>query len=153
MKNLIFFSFALVCLFGCIGKGDAGTATYGVRVHYVDSSGLDLFSYSNDGQNGYWMDSVRVYDLTNDVKGDLLDCYPNGCQFMTEEVLRTFICENPDITNRYSYTLIHLKDGVDDTIKVHINQDHLTLSTNNDAVWYNGVPKTYDTTANILIVK
>jgi hypothetical protein len=135
-----------------IGGNDAGTAKYGEDIHYVDSSGNNLFSMSNDGQNGYWVDSVRAYDITTGSK-ILLNCYPNGMGFQNLNVLSTIICANHDISNQYSYTLVHLKSGIDDTIKVHLTSNTITPSTNNDSVWYNGIRKIYDSTGNILIVK
>jgi hypothetical protein len=135
-----------------IGVNDAGTAMYGEDIHYVDSSGNDLFSLTNDGQNGYLTDSTRAYDITNGNK-ILLTCYPNGMGFQSLNVLKTIICANHDIVNQYSYTLVHLKNGIDDTIKVHLTSNSISPSTNNDSVWYNGVLKTYDSTGNILIVK
>jgi|GEM_PF-5712442 hypothetical protein len=135
-------------------QNDAGTAIYGVLIHYVDSGGNDLFSHSNDGQNGYWIDSLNVYDITSSKKS-LPPCYENtfNYQFQQLNVLRTSFCENQDIVNRYSYTLVNLKAGIFDTIKTHIDHNTIGPSTNYDSIWYNGVLKTYDTTGNILVIK
>ncbi|HLX52642.1 MAG TPA: hypothetical protein VKR58_01805, partial [Aquella sp.] len=74
-------------------------------------------------------------------------------QFQQLNVLSIDICENTDIINRYSYTLIHLKYGIDDTIKCHIDHDNLGLSTSYDGIWYNGIQKSYDANGNITIMK
>jgi hypothetical protein len=156
MYKVIYFM-AILCLgYNSCKKSsnDAGTAAYGVRVHYIDSSGRDLFSARNDGQNGYWMDSLLLFDITSG-KTPLTPCYEVGraYQFSQLNILRTDICENTDFINRYSYTLIQLKKGVQDTIRVHINQNSVNPGTNNDSVWYDNVLKTYDSTGSITIVK
>ncbi len=147
---------SIVLLFFACGKGtnDAGTAIYGVRIHYIDSNRNDIFSINNNGQNGYWIDSLSLFDITG-TKKPLPFCYENGhsYQFQPLNILRLDICENEDFANRYSYTLIQLKEGVQDTIKVHINRNDVSLATDNDSVWYNGVYKIYDSTGSITIIK
>jgi hypothetical protein len=151
-RKFVFLITVLLLLYSCI-RDRAGTAQLGEDIHYVDSSGNDLFSLTNDGQNGYWTDSTRAYDITNGNKILLTSCADNGIFFVPVNVLKTVICANHDIVNRYTYTQVHLKNGVDDTIKVHITANSITPSTNADSVWYNGVLKTYDSTGNIPIVK
>jgi hypothetical protein len=63
------------------------------------------------------------------------------------------ICENTDFANRYSYTVIQLKKDIQDTIKVHIDQNSVSPRTNNDSVWYNNVLRRYDTTGTITVVR
>ncbi len=156
MRNVIYF-IVIVCL-GCNSckksSNDAGTAVYGVRIHFIDSSGNDLFSTTNDGQNGYWKDSVVLYDITN-IKTQLQPCYEGGRSYQFEQlnVFRMDICENTDFANRYSYTLIQLKKNLQDTIKVHIDQNTLNPATNNDSVWYNNVLRRYDSTGTITVIK
>jgi hypothetical protein len=155
MKKLVCLILISFLFFACKkSSNDAGTAVYGVRIHYIDSNGDDLFSLSNDGQNGYWTDSLLVFDITNG-KNPLPSCYETGHSYQFEQlnVLRTAICENQDFINRYSYTLIQLRKGMQDTIKVHITQNTVTPSTNNDSIWYNGGLMKYDSTGTITVVK
>ena len=63
------------------------------------------------------------------------------------------ICANANFLNRYSYTLIHLKNGTDDTLKVHIDKNAYSPAANIDMVWYNGVLKAFDSTGSIMVVK
>lgn len=143
----------LSIFYSCRKPGDAGTTVYGVLLHYADSNSNDL--YSTDGTNGFWKDSIKVYDITGQKKM-LPNCFENNTQnyqFQQLQELRTTICPNTDIVNRYSYTLIHLKNGVDDTIKCHLDHDNIGLSTSYDGIWYNGVQKFYDSSGNITIMK
>jgi hypothetical protein len=156
VKNL-FGLFILIGIFNsCIkhGGNDAGGAHLGVWIRYVDSSGKDLFDPYNNGQNGYWVDSIKIYDITN-AKTPLHACFETGFpyQFQVLNVLSLNICENLDFIDRYSYTLINLKEGIYDTLKVHIDQETVGPSTNNDKVWYNGILKPYDSIGNIKVVK
>jgi hypothetical protein len=153
MKIVLSFLIIFFIFYSCKKQGDAGTAVYGVLLHYIDSSGNDL--YTVDGTNGFWIDSIKVFDITG-VKKPLPNCYENNTlnyQFQQLQVLRTTICANTDIVNRYSYTLIHLKTGVDDTIKCHLNEDKISLSSSYDGIWYNGIRKTSDSNGNITIMK
>jgi hypothetical protein len=153
VKIIFVFTIALCIFYSCRKQGDAGTAVYGVPLHYVDSNNNDL--YSIDGTNGFWRDSVKVYDIGGPMKL-LPNCYINNTynyEFQQLNVLSIDVCENTDLINRYSYTLIHLKNGVDDTIKCHIDHDNLGLSTSYDGIWYNGIQKSYDSEGNITIMK
>jgi hypothetical protein len=153
MKIILIFLTVFCIFYSCKKESTAGTAVYGVLLHYVDSNNNDL--YAIDGTNGFWKDSIKVYDITGQKK-PLPNCYQNNTQnfqFQQLQVLRTTICENTDIVNRYSYTLIHLKSGVDDTVKCHIDHDNIGLSTSYDGIWYNGIQKTYDENGNITIMK
>jgi hypothetical protein len=151
MKRIFLLIAALIFIFRCNkGGGDAGTAKLGVELHYVDSSGNDLFSPQSDGQNGYWIDSVRVRDLKSK---SLLTCFTNGYEFQVESGFVMHTCPNPNIVNQYTSTLIHVKTGMDDTLKVYLDQSSYTQSANIDSIWYNGVFKHYGSTAAITITK
>jgi hypothetical protein len=139
MKNVAFI-LMMIFLFSCMGKNDAGTAHEGVSLNYVDSIGTRL--YQTDGYDGYWVDSIRIYDITEGVKTKISPCYETGLPYSFQIGLQ--ICANQHIVNRYYNTLIHLKSGVDDTLRVHINSNTLTPGTNNDSVWYNGQLKYMD---------
>jgi hypothetical protein len=55
--------FIVVYIFSsCVKPDTTGTAAYGVFIHYIDSSNDELFS--TDGTNGYWKDSIKVFDIT-----------------------------------------------------------------------------------------
>ena len=151
MKQICLLISVFIFICGCKKGGrDAGTAKLGVELQYVDSTGNDLFSPQSDGQNGYWIDSVRVRDLNSK---SLLTCYTNGYEFQVESGFVMHTCPNPNIVNQYTNTLIHVKTGMDDTLKVHLNQSSYTQSANIDSIWYNGVLKHYDSTAAITITK
>jgi len=153
IKFILGFLITLFIFYSCRNDGDAGTAVYGVSLHYVDSNSNDL--YSADGTSGFWRDSIEVYDITGQKK-PLPNCFydnTRNLQFQEFQEIRTTICPNTDIVNRYSYTLIHLKNGVDDTIKCHLDHDNIGLSTNYDRIWYNGIQMSYDSNGNITIMK
>jgi hypothetical protein len=153
MKIILSSLITLSIFYSCRREGDAGTAVYGVLLHFVDSNSNDL--YSTDGTRGFWKDSIKLYDITGQKK-PLPKCFDDNTQnvqFQQFQEIRTTICPNTNIVNRYSYTLIHLKNGVDDTIKCHLDHDKIGLSTNYDGIWYNGIQKTYDTNGNITIMK
>ena len=149
---------ALVFFFYCCKQkgGDGGTAHLAVPLHFVDSSGNDLFSSFNDGQNSYWMDSVKVSNIDQGNQYATLNCFDEhtvGYQF---EMLAEFVmkvCPNYNVENSYTYTLIHLKNGMDDTLKIHINQNIITPSTMSDSFWYNGILQSFDSNAAITIVR
>ena len=155
MINRIFVYGVIICLLAaCSESNDAGTAQYGVKIHYVDSSGNDLYSLVTDGYNGFWKDSILLYDITS-AKQKLPPCYETGLayQFQAGTVTEMIICANPNFLNRYSYTLIHLKNGTDDTLKVQIDKNAYSPAANNDMVWYNGELKAFDSTGSIMVVK
>jgi hypothetical protein len=151
MKQYVILLF--IFLVSCIGKNDGGTAILGLQLHYVDSNGNGLFSAIQDGQNGYWIDSLKVYDLSDGRKTMLTPCFENRSLSFTfggGSVLH--LCPNNNIKNRYSITLIHVKNGIDDTLKVHIDQNTITAGTNIDSIWYNGALKIQDS-AFVKIIK
>ncbi len=155
MINRIFVYGVIICLLAaCSGNNDAGTAQFGVKIHYVDSSGNDLYSLVTDGYNGFWKDSILLYDITS-AKQKLPPCYETGLayQLQASTVTEMIICANANFLNRYSYTLIHLKNGTDDTLKVHIDKNAYSPAANIDMVWYNGVLKAFDSTGSIMVVK
>jgi hypothetical protein len=141
-------------LSACSGSNDAGTAKLGVKIHYVDSSGNDLYSLVTDGYNGFWKDSILLYDITS-AKIKLPPCYETGLayQLQASTVTEMIICANANFLNGYSYTLIHLKTGTDDTLKVHIDKNAYSPAANIDMVWYNGVLKAFDSAGSIMVVK
>jgi hypothetical protein len=154
-KLAIIFIVASFINISCRKNNEAyGTAQAGVRLHYIDSAGQDIFSVSNDGQNGFWMDSVVASDLKRNGSGQIFTCLPNGCQFRNLNVLMFVVCPNGDVTNRYSNTLIHLKSGMNDTLRTHIDTEIFSSNTSFDSVWYNGKLVRYsDSSGTIPIVR
>jgi len=137
------------------GLGDAGTASHGVFLHFIDHSGKELFNLDSNGEQGYFFDSINLYDLTKS-KTELPSCYEDRSKnylFQQFDELRTQFCPNFDIINRYSYTLVQLKRGSNDTLKCHINTDQIGPSTNFDSVWYNGKLLVYDNKGNLIVVQ
>ena len=119
-----------------------------VSIHYVDGNGNDLFT---NGQNGYFKDSVQVYDLKNEIPTFI----PNGYywSFWLQSSILTTGYTNNDIVNRYYTCLIHLKQGVDDTLKVHLTGNQ-QIGSFPDSIWYNGkLSKMNDSCACMTIIK
>ncbi|MEJ0079799.1 MAG: hypothetical protein WDM78_02275 [Puia sp.] len=109
--KIIFFIFLCIGILYSCKKETAGTAAYGMSIRYVDSNNNDLYAIA--GTNGYWQDSIKVYDITGK-KMPLINCFGDqitNFQFRQLDFLVINLCENTDIVNRYSYTLIHLKYG------------------------------------------
>ena len=119
------------------GLGDSGTANSPINIHYVDSSGRDIFSPFDDGYNGYWMDSVKAYDWSNGNK-TLLSGLPNGVLFDQVEVFVTKISPNSNVINHYSTTVVHLKNKVDDTLITYISSPEWSPAASADKYFYNG---------------
>jgi len=124
-----------------------------VQIRYLDSTGNDLFSPAHDGQNGYWMDSVRIYDYKNGIKtliyqGPTANTsaadYPYGYVFTTYSNISDIpgeymiIYPNEDVVNRYSNSIIQLKAGVFDTLRVHLT-GNVPYGSQYDSVWYNSL--------------
>jgi hypothetical protein len=141
-----------------MGGGDQpiGDASGAVYLHLIDSSGNDLFSPYYDGQNGFWIDSVIVSNIKTGTQYYPLACFNNNkdaYQFQQRAVVTMMVCSNNNIVNQYSYTLIQLKPGMTDTLKIHINQASLSSSTIMDTIWYNKVILHYDSTATLAVVR
>jgi hypothetical protein len=140
--------FLLSCDCGC-----PALPQYGISVHYVDSAGRDLFSADHDGQNGYWMDNVAEYDQ-REYPGQRLSCFSdNASQFQQLRGLCLRVCQNSDVMNFYSTTVIHVKQNMDDTVIIHLNGSSMSALTMVDSVWYNGVLKQYDSAKIVSVVK
>jgi hypothetical protein len=138
----------LSCDCGC-----PAPAEYGISVHYIDSAGKDLFSADHDGQNGYWMGNVAEYDQ-REFPGQRLSCYSdNASQFQNLRGLCLKICQNNDLKNSYSTSVIHVKDNMDDTVIIHLNGSPMSVLTLADSVWYNGVLKQYDSATIVSVMK
>ena len=137
-KKIISFFLGIMALSSCQKRATGFFSQ--VSIHYVDQSGKDLFT---NGQNGYFLDSVRVYGIRNGrnvIISTFNSMYPNG---FTPNVLYPYsgISVTPndsDIVNRYTISIIHLKKGVDDTLKIHLNQDS-QMGAIYDQILYNGV--------------
>lgn len=135
---MAFLFFGILTLSSC--RKPANDFFSSVAIHYVDPSGRDLFT---NGQNGYFLDSVKVYGIRNGrnvIISTYNYMYPNG---FTPNVVypNSGISVRPndsDIVNRYTISIIHLKTGVDDTLKIHLNQDS-QMGAIYDQIMYNGV--------------
>jgi len=129
-------------------------------IHYEDSSGNNLFT---GGQNGFVVDSVRIYILQGDVKTLIntakpgyVPTNPNGYSYWEgppNEPYATGLSIETDfgIVNDSSSLLVHLRQGIDDTLtSLYDNSHHYMLYA-----WYNGVPELtiQSTTAEFTIVK
>ena len=142
MKTKIAPLFCLIIfiLFGCGKTPGGGDFFSSVQLHYVDQYGKDLFT---NGQNGYILDSIKVYDYGNGVKNLIYNQgkdYPNG---YTPNPLYpgsgiSFGPANNNIINQYTVSIIRLKPGVEDTIRIHLNKSS-QMGAIYDQVMYNGV--------------
>ena len=117
--------------------GGYGDAIGNVQIYYRDSIGRPLFT---GGSNGYYNDSIAVYDLNNKPKRlispSLWGFAPWGVSLFNIDNLGI----QWTVINAYTKILIHLKSGVDDTLRGHYyNND--SQSNLYDSVWYNGVLK------------
>ncbi len=118
-----------------------------VDIHYVDTNWHDLFT---NGRNGYIFDSIHAYDYQNGVKTSLVTPskdYPNGYSpyVLYPQSGIEIGSGNGDIVNRYTVTIIHLKMGVDDTLRLHLTGSAPVESSHFDSIWYNGVLSKTDT--------
>ncbi len=137
MKKVICSFLFILTLLSC--KKDKWTPNH-VYIHYVDNNGNDLFNYSS---NGYINDSVRIYYFKNGVKTPFgllpKDQYPLG--YFTDLLSSTIDFSDyyeDDVINNFSTNIIHLKAGVDDTLRLKLTGNQVTGS-NYTEVWYNGV--------------
>lgn len=99
-------------------------------IHYVDSSGNNLFT---DGKNGYLMDSVKIFDYKN---GDTTFIV-NGFSFAVYLEDKMVVHLNADITNGYCNSIIRLKPGTYDTLAIHVTGSSFA-NYRYDSIWYNG---------------
>ena len=128
----------LISLTSC--RKPPGDFLSSVQLHYVDQYGKDLFT---NGQNGYILDSIKVYDFGNGVKNLIYNPgkdYPNGYApnpFSPTSGINIGP-DNNNIINQYTVTIIRLKPGVEDTVKIHLNKSS-QMGAIYDQVMYNGV--------------
>ncbi len=127
----IFYLILITIIFLQACKKSGGDIYSSVQITYVDNNGHLLFT---DGQNGYYKDSLKVYDYQNGVK----TLIPLGF-YWSPWASSTIVTgsNNNDVINQYTINIIHLKSGVDDTLKIHLsgNQQYGSLY---DIIWYNG---------------
>lgn len=143
MKKISFFRATVFILLVVSCRKDGGDVVGNVQIHYIDYIGNDLF---NNSQRGYIKDSVRIYDYINNSKSLIYKpgfLYPYVCYFQNFGYGNLLIIPDDfttNLTNNYATCIIHLKQGVEDTLIGHLKQ-----GTNNkvfDQIWYNGVAKT-----------
>ena len=137
MKVILFFAFIqLFIIQACKKPGCDCFAN--VQIHYVDNAGRDLFI---NGQNGYYKDSVNIYDFQNGIKTALP--ISNQASYFADWASSTIVIDgsiNNNVINRYTTNIIHLKIGVDDTLKIHLTGEK-QFGSHYDSLWYNGVLK------------
>lgn len=137
MRTLYSILILSLVLFPSCRKG-AGDFFSAVHIHYMDSLGNDLFT---NGQNGYIKDSVNVYDFQNGMKKPLT--IANQSAYFADWANSTVVINgiiNTNVINHYTKNIIHLKMGVDDTLRVHLTRD-AQMGSLYDTIWYNGVLK------------
>lgn len=142
MQKTVVFLAMLYLIAGCRkGSSDVPLIYPTAHIHYVDTNWHDLIT---NGSNGYIFDSIRAYDYQNGVKTKLSspsNIYPNG--FSEYVIYPKSGIEigswNNDIVNRYTVTIIHLKMGVDDTLRLHLTGSAPVESSHFDSIWYNSL--------------
>lgn len=135
MKFLLIILFSL--LFFTCKKGGYGDYIGSVQIHFVDNTRRDLFT---NGTNGYYFDSVKVFDFQNNTKTLITPLNWSWAGWAASTLDISDGHGSYNIINGYSIVLIHLKAGVEDTLRGHfLNSD----GKNNlyDSVWYNGILK------------
>ena len=101
-----------------------------VQIHYMDKVGNDLFT---NGQNGYYKDSVAILNLG----GDKIPNYVDFVEWAPSTLLlQPSIYTN--IINNYCSLVIYLRNGVNDTLKMHLTSIRLADGATLDSIWYNG---------------
>lgn len=141
---IIFCTSVCILFFSCQKKSSPVDDTL-VGIHYVDASNNNLFT------NGYIKDSVRNYTIVNgqnQLNSSTNISSPFNCRFSTtsgKEYLYmdlglNVLYNSGALLNNYSHMLIHLKIGVEDTIKSHFAGDY-AIGFVVDSVWYNGILK------------
>ncbi len=115
-----------------------------IFIHYVDSSGNELFA---NGANGYITSNVRLYYEKSNVKQMVYTAptqayipdYPYGCYFDSSFGMKQFIFfSNVNVVSDTSIIFIDLKPNVEDTLKCKFsNPNSNPSSIECDSVWYN----------------
>ena len=123
MKYTLILVMMMGVIFGCM-KGSPPNPD--ALIHYIDKNGNDLFT---TGQNGYHEDSVAILNSNGKIVPNYV-CFAEWAP--STLILGTSMYTT--ITNDYCTLFIHLKTGVNDTIKFHLlhNPDRY------DSIWYNG---------------
>ncbi|MEO8853891.1 MAG: hypothetical protein ABI359_08935 [Ginsengibacter sp.] len=149
MKTSFLIPFFILTCYSCTKKPDkAAFPNPGVSIHYVDQKENDLFG---SGINGYVKENVRAYSMINEEKSidsgiDLqkgnkivYSPYKWGNAYNEDTgdsvFVATFILPVTKIdykTEHYFTTLIDLKEGVEDTMRVFVNSRKAI-----DSLWYN----------------
>ncbi len=131
MKNIISIIIVITLLSSffqsCSRKAGCNSGMPRVLVRYVDKNGNDLFT---NGQNGYNMDSTYF----KDVYGNFIS---NATSYFVGWASSTMLLGpyNNSASNQYSTIVVHLKTGIDDTLKRHLTAGGCTQL---DSIWYNG---------------
>ena len=150
MKKIIVSLSVLVFLCQCNKTshviGGYGDAIGDVQIYYRDSLGNPLFT---NGQNGYYIDSVEIYDLNNNPKR-YID--PSLTFFASWGSSLLDISDiHWTVVNAHTKILIHLKEGVEDTLVGHYyNND--SKSSCYDSTYYNGVLKSLSYSVDTFVI-
>ena len=122
--KVIIVSFLLLMMYQGCRRGTPPDSD--ALIHYIDKNGNDLFT---TGQNGYYKDSVAILNID----GKKIPNYAGFAEWAPSTLILG-VSAYTTITNNYCTLLVHLKPGVDDTIKFHLigNTDRF------DTIWYNG---------------
>ena len=137
MNKILICLLLTVLIIGCKKKaiGGYGDALGDVQIYYRDSLGKPLFT---DGNNGYYMDSTAVYDLNNNPKRLINPAnwgFPNWGNSLLD-----LSDINWTVVNAHTKILIHLKEGVEDTLVGHYYNNDIKSNVY-DSTYYNGVLK------------
>ena len=128
MKHtLLIITIILLIFQSCVKSGGCDVDPPAAYIHYIDKFGNDLFK---NGQNGYIKDSVAILNLN----GNKIPNYVDFANW-TPSTLLLSISTYTTVTNNYCTLIIHLKEGINDTLKMHLISNPCTQL---DSIWYNG---------------
>jgi len=147
VKGKIILSISIYLLASCRKPpyicNDGGRNT-NVSIRYLDHRGQSLFM---DSSILYPLDSIRLYDLQNSDSTSGFPLYfDTAADFL-------YLVNNSLFINNYSVALIHLRTGMDDTLKCHYSGIPNAQCDLVDSVWYNGILSAVKTDSPIVIVK
>ncbi|MDE3236244.1 MAG: hypothetical protein KGO81_09845 [Bacteroidota bacterium] len=136
--TILLTTICILNIYSCSKNTGTGDFYSSVQIHYIDKNGYDLFG---NGQNGYIKDSVNVFDISTGIEIPL----PISSQkyYFADWAASTIVIDgsiNNHVVNHYTYNIIHLKAGVDDTLKIHLTKN-TQYGALYDSIWYNGALK------------
>jgi hypothetical protein len=129
-RKVMFVTFLFFILFISCKRGGVCDNLPQILVHYVDQAGNNLFT---NGQNGYVKDSFLIASIGGAVVPNSKSAFVDW----TSSTIQLGPSIYVNITNQYATLIIYLKNGVSDTLKMHLTSKSISCSQL-DSIWYNG---------------